>query len=158
MLSIYLSMACPTQVDVLYSANAKKESAALLPKITELTATPTDSAISISKLLDYVNQYFPDVLPESVLKHYGHDARPEGKLGASALLSLRDEIGAQIEAVADEIKTRKAAGENTTAWEEWMENCFGAALFQRYTWWYAAWCADEIPHAPIRRRHQYGAQ
>lgn len=46
-----------SKINVLYSANAKKESAALLPKITELTATPTDSTISISKLLDYANQY-----------------------------------------------------------------------------------------------------
>ena len=155
-------MACPTQVDVLYSAYAKTESengikkeptGSLSPEITELPATLTGSTISISKLLNYVNQYFPDVFPESVLKHYGHDARPEEKLGASALLSLRDELGAQIEAVADEIKTRKAAGENTTAWEEWMENCFGAVLSQRYTRRYAAWCADEITDYPM---HQFG--
>lgn len=48
------------------------------------------STISISKLLDYVNRYFPDILPESVLRHYGHDARPEGKLGESALYQERD--------------------------------------------------------------------
>jgi len=67
--------------------------------------------------------------------------------------SERDDLGAQIAAVADEIKARKAAGEDTTAWEEWMENCSGAALFQRYTWWYAAWCADEITDYPM---HQFG--
>lgn len=79
-----------TEIDVLYSVNAKKESAALLPKFTDKAATPTDSAISISKLLDYVNKYFPDILPESVLKHYGHTERPEGKLGESALFSDRN--------------------------------------------------------------------
>ena len=42
--------------DVLYYANAKKESAALLPKITDKTATPTDSTSIIYKVLDYVNR------------------------------------------------------------------------------------------------------
>ena len=32
---------------------------------------------------------FPDILPESVLRHYGFDRRPEGKLGESALYSLK---------------------------------------------------------------------
>ena len=81
------------EIDVLYSANAKKETAALLPKFTDNSATPTVSDISIAQLLDYVNRHFPDILPESVLRHYGHDARPEGKLGESALYSDRDNIG-----------------------------------------------------------------
>ncbi len=78
-----------SEIDVLYSANAKKESAALLPKITDKSATPTDSVISIARLLEYVNSYFPDVLPESVLKHFGHDARPEGTIGEDALFQQR---------------------------------------------------------------------
>lgn len=78
-----------SEIDVLYSANAKKESAALLPKITDKSATPTDSAISIEHLLEYVNIYFPDILPESVLKHFGHDARPEGTIGEDALYQQR---------------------------------------------------------------------
>jgi hypothetical protein len=78
------------EIDVLYSANAKKETAALLPKFTDNSATPTVSDISIAQLLDYVNRFFPDILPESVLRHYGHDARPEGKLGKDALYSDRD--------------------------------------------------------------------
>ncbi len=78
-----------SEIDVLYSANAKKESAALLPKITDKSATPTDSTISIAELLEYVNRYFPDVLPESVLKHFGHDARPEGTIGEDALYQQR---------------------------------------------------------------------
>lgn len=61
-----------TSIDVLYAANAKKEPAALLPKITEESATPTGSKISIAKLLDVVNELYPDILPEDVLKHYGH--------------------------------------------------------------------------------------
>ena len=76
-------------MDVLYAINAKKEPAALLPLFTGKPALGTDSAISIAELLDLVNQYFPDVLPESVLKHYGHDSRPDGVLGKDALYSER---------------------------------------------------------------------
>ena len=36
----------------------------------EVLHSVTDSTISIAELLDYVNKYFPDILPESVLKHY----------------------------------------------------------------------------------------
>lgn len=72
-------------LDVLYAINAKKEPAALLPLSAGNPALGTDSTISIAKLLDYVNQYFPDILPEEVLKHYGHDSRPAGKLGEDAL-------------------------------------------------------------------------
>ena len=99
-------------MDVLYAINAKKEPAALLPEITDKAATRTgssrnrlrsmrpgfqgpvtDSTLSISKLLDYVNEYFPDILPEDVLRHYGHEARPAGRLGESALFSARDPEG-----------------------------------------------------------------
>ncbi len=79
-----------SSMDVLYAINAKKESAALLPKITENTATRTDSSISIAQLLEFVNTYFPDVLPESVLRHFGYESRPDGKIGESALYSDRD--------------------------------------------------------------------
>ena len=76
-------------VDVLYAINAKKEPAALLPEITGVPATLTGSSISIADLLTYVNRYFPDVLPESVLRHFGHSERPAGKLGEGALFSLK---------------------------------------------------------------------
>lgn len=79
-----------TSIDVLYAANAKKEPAALLPKFTEKSATPTGSRISIAKLLDVVNELYPDILPEGVLKHYGHSSRPDGKLGKSVLYSSRN--------------------------------------------------------------------
>lgn len=39
-------------------------------KSPEVSTPPTGSAISISNLLDCVNNYFPDILPESVLKHF----------------------------------------------------------------------------------------
>ena len=78
-------------MDVLYAINAKKESTVLdAPLSTENSALGIDSAISIAQLLEFVNRYFPDILPESVLRHFGHDARPEGKLGESVLYSDRD--------------------------------------------------------------------
>lgn len=77
-------------VDVLYSANAKKESAARqAPGLTENPLSVTDSTISITQLLDLARDNFPDVLPESVLRHFGFDRRPDGKLGESALYSLK---------------------------------------------------------------------
>lgn len=81
-----------TSVDVLYAINAKTEPAgSLSPSVPANIADHfTDSNISISNLLDYVNKYFPDILPEDVLKHYGHTERPAGKLGESALFSDRD--------------------------------------------------------------------
>ena len=33
--------------------------------------------------------------------------------------------------------------------------CSGAALSQRYTWWYAAWCREEITDYPM---HQFGGE
>lgn len=79
--------------DTLYSVNAKtspqnkkKSAGSLSPGSGQIVpASLTDSDISIADLLQYVNKYFPDVLPEEVLKHFGHSSRPEGKLGASAL-------------------------------------------------------------------------
>ena len=73
-------------IDVLYAVNAKKEPAGS-SKSPEVSTPPTGSTISISNLLDYVNNYFPDILPESVLKHYGYSSRPEGNIGESALFS-----------------------------------------------------------------------
>ena len=79
-------------MDVLYAINAKKgESAALnAPRSTTTSLSVTDSNISIAELLDLVNRYFPDILPESVLKHYGYTERPTGDLGKSALYSKRN--------------------------------------------------------------------
>ena len=57
----------------------------MLPKITEESATPTGSKISIARLLDIVNEIYPDILPEEALNHYGHNERPTGKIGESAL-------------------------------------------------------------------------
>ena len=81
-----------SSMDVLYAINAKKGNR-LRSMRPGFQGPVTDSTISISELLDYVNEYFPDILPEDVLKHYGHDARPDGKLGESALYSDRNDGG-----------------------------------------------------------------
>ena len=75
-------------MDVLYAINAKKGTAVLN---APLVSTPDyRTTISIAQLLEFVNRYFPDILPESVLRHYGYDARPDGELGENALYSERD--------------------------------------------------------------------
>lgn len=77
-------------IDNLYALNTKKESAVLnAPTPANNSLRITDSGISISDLLDYVNKHFPDILPEDVLKHYGHTERPEGSLGKDVLFSYR---------------------------------------------------------------------
>ncbi len=81
-------------IDVLYSVNTKKEAAALIePDFRSNNDTGlTASNISISNLLDYVNKYFPDILPEEVLKHYGYDSRPKGTLGENVLYSKNTSV------------------------------------------------------------------
>lgn len=87
-------------MDVLYAMNAKTEADLHIQKENRLGdyprggqhkgSSPSGSTISISELLDYVNTYFPDILPEDVLRHYGHTERPAGRLGESAMYSMRD--------------------------------------------------------------------
>lgn len=78
-------------IDVLYSVNAKKEPAGS-SKSPKLSTASTGSTISISDLLDYVNRYYPDILPEDVLRHYGYSARPDGVIGESALYSRKESV------------------------------------------------------------------
>lgn len=80
-----------TDIDVIYSVNAKMEPAGRLsPSITAKDAGYfTGSTITIAELLDYVNKYFPDIMPEDVLRHYGYDSRPEGALGEDVLYQKR---------------------------------------------------------------------
>lgn len=79
-----------SSIDVLYAVNAKKEPTGS-SKSPQLSTAATGSTISISDLLDYVNKYYPDILPEDVLKHYGYDSRPQGKIGESALYSRKEQ-------------------------------------------------------------------
>ena len=91
-----------SSIDVLYAVNAKTEPAgSLSPEITGVPATLTGSAISIRSLLDYVNRYFPDILPESVLRHYSYERRPSGKLGESALYQRRDDTRTDRDVLSD---------------------------------------------------------
>lgn len=77
----------------MYSANIKKETAGLSrPRVLENSVPLTVSNISISNLLDYVNKYFPYVLSEDVLKHYGHTERPSGEIGKGILFSDRENV------------------------------------------------------------------
>ena len=100
-----------TSMDVLYAMNAKRAEPAALnaPRSATMSLSVTDStqkdpaalnaprvstpryqsSISIADLLDVVNRNFPDILPESVLRHFGHTERPGGDLGESALFSKR---------------------------------------------------------------------
>lgn len=89
-----------SSMDVLYAVSAKKENR-LRSMRPEFQHSVTDSTISIRSLLDYVNRYFPDVLPESVLRHYNHDRRPEGKLGESALYQRRDDTRTDRDVLSD---------------------------------------------------------
>ncbi|MGM9601999.1 MAG: hypothetical protein ACI3W5_10550 [Faecousia sp.] len=101
-------------MDVLYAFNSKSDSD--IKKENQPGDYPqgsqpynkgyslSGSTISISNLLDYVNKYFPDILPEDVLKHYGYDSRPEGKLGESALFSHRDSAGNELSQKQQEAK------------------------------------------------------
>ena len=92
-----------------YAIHAKKSTAVLN---APLVSTPNyRTTISIAELLDFVNSHFPGILPESVLRHYGYDARPEGKLGESALYSDRDSYAptfySHMGKVIDDIKLEK---------------------------------------------------
>lgn len=103
-------------VDVLYAINAKTEPAgSLSPEITGVPATLTGSNISIADLLAYVNRYFPDVLPESVLRHFGHSERPAGKLGEGALFSLKAYSETEKK---DHVKSAKEFFGKTYSWNE----------------------------------------
>ena len=79
------------EMEVVYSMNAKTEPAgSLSPRITTQNAGSfTGSKITIAEYLDFVNEFFADVMPEAVLKHYGYDARPDGILGEDVLYQQR---------------------------------------------------------------------
>lgn len=75
-------------VDVLYSANAKKRPAGIIsPAITADAATLTGRTISVKQLLQNVNNIYPGILSESVLRKFGHDSRPEGAFAKDVLYS-----------------------------------------------------------------------
>ncbi len=97
-----------TSMDVLYAMSAKKEPAALLPRLAENSAIRTDSTISIRELLEYVNEYFPDVLPQNVLEHYGRAQRPETELGRGMKYQERDTVSQEIATLQNDLRQMRA--------------------------------------------------
>lgn len=73
--------------DVLYSANAKKIEGSALSSQGFNTSLP--STISISDLLDLVNEIYSDILPKGVAEHYKNE-RKISKLGNSVKYSFKD--------------------------------------------------------------------
>ena len=105
-----------TSIDVLYAVNAKKEATALIePELSSQSdVSLTASTISIPDLLDYVNKYYPDILPENVLKHYGYDSRPDGNIGNSALYSVNVDTTVNNSSL---LKENKKLGEMVEYWK-----------------------------------------
>ena len=79
-------------MDVLYSVDIKKESAASKEARASGTNTLqslTDSTISVADFLSIVKDTYPDILPQSVLDHYGRE-RTEGIFTNSLKFSLKN--------------------------------------------------------------------
>ena len=79
------------EFDSLYSINGKKISEAI-GRANQGVQSLTSDTISISELMDIVNEMHSDILPESVAEHYGNERR-KTKLGESVKYSLTDESG-----------------------------------------------------------------
>ena len=81
-----------SEIETVYAINAKKESVAHYRQGYEnkIPFAFTDSTISIADLLDFVKNHFSDVLPESVLQHYGI-SRKESAVSDSVMYSLNAE-------------------------------------------------------------------
>lgn len=78
-----------SEIETVYAINAKKESVAHYRQGYEnkIPFAFTDSTISIADLLDFVKNHFSDILPESVLQHYGI-SRKESAVSDSVMYSL----------------------------------------------------------------------
>ena len=81
-----------SEIETVYAINAKKESVAHYRQGYEnkIPFAFTDSTISIADLLDFVKNHFSDVLPESVLQHYGI-SRKKSAVSDSVMYSLNAE-------------------------------------------------------------------
>lgn len=80
------------EIETVYAISTKKESVAHYRQGYEnkIPFAFTDSTISIADLLDFVKNHFSDVLPESVLQHYGI-SRKESAVSDSVMYSLNAE-------------------------------------------------------------------
>ncbi len=72
----------------------------------------TDSAISILHLSDYVNRYFPDILPKTFSDHYWHTERPTGDFDKNVKYSTRSRNNDR-DILADLPKTGEKVGNPT---------------------------------------------
>ncbi len=81
-----------SEIETVYAINAKKESVAHYRQGYEnkIPFAFTDSTISIADLLDFVKNHFSDILPESVLQHYGI-SRKESAVSDSVMYSINAE-------------------------------------------------------------------
>ena len=112
-----------TSMDVLYAIIAKKEDRLRLMR-PGFQGPVTDPTVSIAELLKLVNQHFPDILPEDVLKHFGYDSRPGGELGKDALykLAVWEDTSAQaLLPKVDEITVTPAQRNNLGKYLEQLE-------------------------------------
>lgn len=77
------------EIETVYAISTKKESVAHYRQGygNESSFAFTDSTISIADLLDFVKNHFSDILPESVLQHYGI-SRKESAVSDSVMYSL----------------------------------------------------------------------
>lgn len=124
-----------TSVDVLYSINTKTEPVgSLSPDVPTKVDYLTGSKISISNLLDYVNKYYADILPEDVLKYYNYDTRPEGKLGKSVLYQFggRKAEGADVSLLDKAERMEKEGSDSETIRQEtgWFRGYDGKWRFE----------------------------
>lgn len=124
-----------TSVDVLYSINTKTEPVgSLSPDVPTKVDYLTGSKISISNLLDYVNKYYADILPEDVLKYYNYDTRPEGKLGKSVLYQFggRKAEGADVSLLDKAERMEKDGSDSETIRQEtgWFRGYDGKWRFE----------------------------
>lgn len=80
------------EIETVYAISTKKESVAHYRQGNgnESSFAFTDSTISIADLLDFVKNHFSDILPESVLQHYGI-SRKESAVSDSVMYSLNAE-------------------------------------------------------------------
>lgn len=70
----------------------KEELAALGHPVGSTPHAEFLSTIKISDLLNLVNTKYADILPETVYKHFGHDQRPRGDIGTSAMYSANNDF------------------------------------------------------------------
>lgn len=78
-----------SEIETVYAISTKKESVAHYRQGYEnkIPFAFTDSTISIADLLDFVKNHFSDILPESVLQHYGI-SRKESAVSNSVMYSF----------------------------------------------------------------------